>query len=98
MKTWHVGGTKFFNKLSSLKAAVFRAEAGDTIEIHKDIKEDTIRIDEAIIIKGNGHTIVNPARKYALICKAHVVLEDMSFEGPGSSGAVSIQAGGICGR
>lgn len=95
MKTWHVGGTKFFNKLSSLKAAVFRAEAGDIIEIHKDIKEDTVRVDEAIIIKGNGHTIVNPARKYALICKAHVVLEDMSFEGPGSSGAVSIQAGGI---
>ena len=62
MKTWHVGGTKFFNKLSSLKAAVFRAEAGDIIEIHKDIKEDTVRVDEAITIKGNGHSIVYAAR------------------------------------
>ena len=95
MKVWHVGGSKFFNRLGSLSAALFRAEAGDVIELHKNIQEGPLRVNVPVTIKGNGHTITALENRYALICQVYTVLEDLNFEGPGSSAAVLIRGGAV---
>ena len=57
MKTLHVGGKQFFNRFSSLEAALKRAEHDDIIELHRDEKEVSLYIGKNITINGTGHLI-----------------------------------------
>lgn len=94
MKTLYVGGTHFFNRFSSLEAAVKRAEHDDTIELCKDADDVELYVAKSITINGNGHAIRPKAGRTGIDCAASVALKDIVFECPSRTNAVVFRMGG----
>lgn len=94
MKTLHVGGKQFFNRFSSLEAALKRAEHDDIIELHRDEKEVSLYISKNITINGNGHLIIPENGKTALDCASFVTLHDIRFACPSRTNGIVIRNGG----
>lgn len=95
MKTLYVGGSHFFNRFSSLEAAIARASNDDIIEICKDLKDVCVYTAKNIIIHGNGHLITPAEGKTALECASYITLEDARFECRPRTNAVLVRNGGI---
>lgn len=95
MKTLYVGGSHFFNRFSSLEAAVARAQNDDTIEVCKDLRDVCVYIAKNIIIHGNGHHIAPADGKVALECAAYVTADSLHFECQPRTNAVVVRNGGV---
>lgn len=95
MKTLYVGGNRFFNRFSSLEAAVMRAQDDDVIEVCRDLKDVSVKINKNITINGNGHLIVPAAGESAITARAYVTLNDIRFECLPRTNAVTIFDGGV---
>lgn len=96
MRTLYVGGKHFFNRFSSLEAAVERAEEGDVIELCRDVRDVAAYVNKLsnITINGNGHTIRPKAGKAALDCASFVTLNNIRFVCPSRTNAIIIRKGG----
>lgn len=96
MKTLYVGGSHFFNRFSSLEAAVARAESDDTIEICKDLHDVNVWTAKSLIIHGNGHLITPAAGKAAIeSAVSPITIEDLRFECRPRTNAMIIRGGGM---
>lgn len=94
MKIYYVGGNHFFDRFSSLEAAVDRASDDDVIEICKDLHDVSVIVKKNIIIKGNGHLITSAPDKSAIVASSFITLEDIRFECRPRTNAVILHKGG----
>lgn len=93
MTTYHVGGLIPIHRYQSFADALEKAQNGDTIQLHKSIKE-TVTIKKTVIIQGNNKTITALNGKVAITAEAPIHLQAVNFQVESHANALVLHKGG----
>lgn len=91
IKTYHVGGLNPLNRCKTLADAIAKAKDDDVIAIHKTVKE-SVSIDKAIIIQGNGNKFICEQGVLGINATKHLVIENLNIICETRSNAIASSA------